>query len=178
MSRIGKLPISIPDKVKVNLTGCTLSVQGPKGALSQEINPLVSVEISGNTVVIKRSSDEKTVRALHGLYRALVQNMVVGVTQGYEKALEVIGVGYKAIMKGRDVEVSVGFSSPRLFKCPENVKVACEGTNKIRISGCDKKLVGQVAANIRKIRPPEPYKGKGIKYADEYIKRKVGKATA
>ena len=178
MSRIGKKPIDIPDKVTVEIKDSTVHVKGPLGELSQAIHPEMSVEISDNVLTVQRPSDTKYFRAQHGLVRALIYNMVVGVTAGFEKALEIVGVGYRAEMKGPYLQLSLGYSHLIFMAPPPGISIACEGQQKIKVSGSNKVLVGQVAAKIRSFRPPEPYKGKGIKYEGEYIRRKAGKTAA
>jgi large subunit ribosomal protein L6 len=178
MSRIGKKPIELPQGVEVKLDNNVLTVKGPKGQLTQELHPVVSVKIEENlvTVEVKNNTDTKQ-KALWGLFRSLVNNMVLGVTEGFEKKLEINGVGYKAALSGRKVILNVGYSHPVEFELPEGIECKVE-KNEIHISGINKQVVGEVAANIRKVRKPEPYKGKGIKYSDEIIRRKVGKAAA
>ncbi len=179
MSRIGKKPVALPQGVTLEVKGMTVTVTGPKGTLTYTHLPSVSVAMDGSEAKIDRKDDTAGARAAHGLTRALVANMVVGVSKGYEKKLEVIGVGYKVNLKGKNVELLLGFSHPILFPLPEGITVTQDEKNKnlITISGIDKQLVGQTAARIRELRPPEPYKGKGIKYTDETIRRKVGKAA-
>lgn len=178
MSRIGKQPVTIPDGVDVNVDGLTVTVKGPKGDLTRDMPEGVAMTVEDGEVVVTRDSDIQDHRARHGLVRSLVFNMVEGVTKGYEKKLEMVGVGYRAATKGSDLELQVGFSHPVLIECPEGISFNVEDQTKITVTGIDKVVVGQVAANIRKVRPPEPYKGKGIKYADERIRRKAGKAAA
>ncbi len=178
MSRIGKKPVVIAGGVKVSKSGQDVTVKGPKGELSARVHDDVGFEIRDDQIFITRKSDAKVHRALHGLWRALMQNMVTGVTAGYEKKLELVGVGYKAEMKGKKLQLALGFSHPILFAPPESIKIEAPVPTNIAISGIDKELVGQVAAKIRSFRPPEPYKGKGVKYAGEYIRRKAGKAAA
>ena len=180
MSRIGKLPISIPAGVTVTLKDNVVTVKGPKGELSQFVNPAIIVEVENGQVVLKENENElldnqKQRHAFHGLYRALINNMVVGVTAGYEKKLEVNGVGYRAAKSGKKLTLSLGYSHPVEMEDPEGIDSVVEGQNIIIIKGIDKEKVGQYAAEIRDKRRPEPYKGKGIKYADETIRRKVGK---
>lgn len=181
MSRLAKKPLILPDGVVCEVTDNEIIVKGPKGELKMPVNPLVKVEVKDKEVSFKVSDPEDQEQKSHwGLVASLVKNMVVGVTEGYEKKLEINGVGYKAQLKGSDLELNVGYSHPVIFKKPEGVDISVE-KNIITISGIDKQLVGQVAAKIRSIRKPEPYKGKGIKYVDEVIRRKagkVGKATA
>lgn len=178
MSRVGKLPIPIPDGVKVDLAGGRMKVTGPKGTLEQAIHPEMSVAVEDNQIVVTRPSDRPEHRSLHGLTRALLYNLVVGVTQGYERVLQIEGVGYRASMQGKSLNLAVGHSHPVVVEPPEGVTFQVEGTQTIKVSGIDKQLVGQVAANVRAWRRPEPYKGKGIRYAGEHIRRKVGKAGA
>ncbi|MFH0920321.1 MAG: 50S ribosomal protein L6 [Fibrobacterota bacterium] len=178
MSRIGKMPVEIPPKVKVALNGRTVMVEGPKGKLSQEIRPEISVAITDKAVSFSRGSEAKNVMALHGLYRALVHNMVVGVSQGFEKTLDIQGVGYKALMKGKDLELALGYSHPIVVKAPAGITFACEGQTRIKVSGPDKTLVGQIANNLRMLKPPEPYKGKGVRYLNEQVRKKAGKTNA
>lgn len=178
MSRVGRKPIPILAGVKVQKTDHTVKVAGPKGELSSEVHPKIGVEVKDNTIVVTRSSDSKEQRALHGLWRALLQNMVKGVTEGYSKKLELVGVGYRAELKGKKLQLQLGFSHPILFAPPEGIKIEAPTQTNITISGIDKQLVGQVAAKIRSFRPPEPYKGKGVKYENEYVRRKAGKAAA
>ena len=175
MSRIGKMPVQIPQGVKVLMNGEVLSVEGPKGKLSQTIHPDVEIKIENNTGIVSRKNDFKKTRAMHGLYRKLLDNMVVGVTKGYQKALIINGVGYRAEVQGKKLVLSLGFSNAVEYPIPEGLKIECESQSKVVVSGINKEKVGQVAAEIRSIRPPEPYKGKGIKYETETIRRKVGK---
>jgi large subunit ribosomal protein L6 len=175
MSRIGKLPIPVPSSVDVKIDGQQISVKGPKGTLAHTIAEPITVEQEDGTLQIKRPDDERRSRALHGLTRSLVANLVVGVTDGYEKKLEIHGVGYRVLMKGSDLEFSLGFSHPVKVTPPEGITFAVEGPTKFSVQGIDKQRVGEVAANIRKLRKPDPYKGKGVRYAGEKIRRKVGK---
>ena len=176
VSRIGKAPITIPAGVKVNVSGLTVSVEGPKGKLSQDIAEGIIVKVDGSQLVLECADGSIALRQKHGLYRTLIANMIEGVTNGFVKNLEIIGVGYKVAMKGKDLDLSMGFSHPVIFKAPEGIEFAVDGNTKISVKGIDKQLVGQVAANIRKIRKPEPYKGKGIRYAGEYVAMKAGKS--
>ncbi len=178
MSRVGRKPIPITDGVKVTRTAQEVSVKGPKGELSARVHDDIGFEIKDGQIYIMRKSESKEVRSLHGLWRALMQNMITGVTQGYQKKLELVGVGYKAEMKGNKLQLSVGYSHPILFSPPDSIKIETPTPTSITVSGIDKQLVGQVAAKIRSFRPPEPYKGKGIKYEGEHIRRKAGKAAA
>ena len=180
MSRIGKLPISIPAGVTVTLKDDVVTVKGPKGEMSQYVNPAINVSIEDGHVVLTENENEmldnpKKKHAFHGLYRSLVHNMVVGVSEGYQKVLEINGVGYRAAKSGNKLTLSLGYSHPVEMIDPEGVETVLEGQNKITVKGIDKEKVGQYAAEIRDKRRPEPYKGKGIKYADEVIRRKVGK---
>ncbi len=176
MSRIGKVPVNIPDGVKVAIDGQTVSVTGPKGSLSIELKPEIEAVVDGSTVVVKKKGESRAARELYGLSRTLIANMVDGVSKGFEKKLEIIGVGYRAAVQGKVLNLSLGFSHPVLYDLPEGISVNVENQTQVTISGIDKQLVGQVAAEIRAFRKPEPYKGKGVKYADEVIKRKAGKA--
>jgi large subunit ribosomal protein L6 len=177
MSRIGRLPITIPSGVDVTLQGQDVTVKGPKGTLQfTAADPVEVVRDDAGAIVVNRRDDGRDARALHGLTRTLVANMVTGVTEGYEKKLEIVGVGYRVQPKGKDLEFSVGYSHTVVVTPPEGISFAVEGPTKFSVQGIDKQQVGQVAANIRKIRKPEPYKGKGIRYADERVRRKVGKA--
>ena len=178
MSRIGRKPIEIPKTVTVAVKDGTVVVKGPKGELSEKIHSMVSVEVTGNEVIVTRNGETKSEVALHGLTRALIQNMINGVTSGFSKKLEIVGVGYRAELKGKNLQLLLGYSHPIIFNPPADVKVELPAPTAITISGIDKQLVGMVAAKIRSLRPPEPYKGKGIKYEGEYIRRKAGKAAA
>ncbi len=178
MSRIGKMPIAIPSGVDVQIDGSTVTVKGPKGELSQEISELMKVEIEDGVLTVSRPNDEKEARSLHGLTRTLINNMVVGVTEGYSKKLELVGVGYRAALKGSDLEIALGYSHPVVVKAVEGITFECPSQTEIVVKGIDKQKVGQVTADIRRWRPPEPYKGKGIRYEGEHIRRKLGKAAA
>lgn len=177
MSRIGKLPVEIPSGVTITVDGGVVKVAGPKGSLEAAKLPEVNVAIEGNTLTVTRKSDEKLSRAQHGLMRALINNMVVGVTKGFEKKLEVNGVGFKVALQGNKLVLNLGFSHPIEYTAPEGITLAVDKMN-ISVQGIDKQQVGQVAADIRKFKKPEPYKGKGIKYEGEYIIRKAGKTGA
>ena len=177
MSRIGKKPVEIKKGVTVEIKDGIIKVKGPKGELTQPYDQRIKITIENNQVILSRDSDEKEVRALHGLYRALIQNMIVGVTEGYTKKLEIVGVGYRAEWKGRGLQLALGYSHPIFFIPPKDVKVEVPAPTNIVVSGIDKQLVGQIAAKIRSFRPPEPYKGKGIKYEGEQIIRKAGKTA-
>lgn len=177
MSRIGLKPIVIPAGVELSVDDDnTVTVKGPKGTLTQSVNKDIKVDVEGSEVKFSRPSDDKAHRALHGLSRALVANMVKGVTEGFTKKLEVNGVGYRVQVQGNKLNMNLGFSHPVIMEAPEGIKIECPSQSSIVISGADKQLVGQFAAQVREKRPPEPYKGKGIKYEDEHIRRKEGKA--
>ena len=176
MSRIGKLPIPVPSGVDVTIDGQQIIVKGPKGTLSHTVaEPIMVERVEDGTLAVKRPNDERQNRALHGLTRSLVNNLVVGVTDGYEKKLEIYGVGYRVLLKGSDLEFSLGFSHPVKVSPPEGITFAVETATRFSVQGIDKQRVGEVAANIRKLRKPDPYKGKGVRYAGEKIRRKVGK---
>lgn len=177
MSRIGKKPVVIPAGVEVKVDGNHISVKGPKGTLSLDYNPEISVKVEGAEVIVSRPSDDKLHRSLHGLTRTLVSNMVTGVTEGYSKTLEVNGVGYRAQKQGNNLVMNLGYSHQVIIPEVEGIKIEVPSANQVVISGADKQLVGQFAAEVRAKRPPEPYKGKGIKYSDEHIRRKEGKAA-
>ncbi len=176
MSRIGRQPVAIPAGVEVKVDGSTVTVKGPKGTLTKTVHSNMKVELDGATVVVTRPNDSNLNKSLHGLTRTLIANMVEGVEKGYSKELEVNGVGYRAAKQGKDLVLNIGFSHQVIMPEPEGITVEVPGPNKIVISGADKQKVGQFAAEVREKRPPEPYKGKGIKYADEHIRRKEGKA--
>jgi large subunit ribosomal protein L6 len=176
MSRIGKKPIDIPDNVTVDISGNTVTVKGPLGSDSLELIEGISVNSEEKTLHVLASNDEKQTTAYQGLFRSLLNNMVVGTSTGFEKDLEIIGVGYRATQQGADIQFQLGYSHPILFKAPEGIKLEVLDATKVKVKGSNKQQVGQVAANIRKLRPPEPYKGKGIRYKDEYVRRKAGKA--
>jgi len=178
MSKVGKLPVKIPSGVKVDLADDKIGVTGPKGSLSMPIRNEISVQVEDDSIVVNRSTDLKPHRSLHGLTRALIQNMITGVTEGYKIELEMVGVGYNAQVKGKVLELALGFSHPIVVRPPDGVSTeVIPKENKIIITGIDKQLVGQTAAKIRSFRPPEPYKGKGVKYVGEQIRRKAGKAA-
>ena len=177
MSRIGRAPVAIPSSVKVHHANARVEVQGPKGTLTLAVPSDLSVSVQEGKVTVQRANDEKAIKALHGLYRAMIANMVKGVTEGFSKELEVIGVGYRAQVQGKTLEVQVGFSHPVEMAIPEGITIETPKPTSILVKGFDKQLVGQIASNIRRIAPPEPYKGKGIKYAGEVIRRKAGKAA-
>ncbi|MTI60564.1 MAG: 50S ribosomal protein L6 [Firmicutes bacterium] len=175
MSRIGRLPIDIPEGVTLKQDENKLTVKGPKGELSKEFSPLMTINITDDQVIVERSSDNREDRSLHGLTRSLIESMITGVTEGFEKKLEMVGVGYNAKLKGKDLELEVGYSHPVIIKTEGQIEFEVEKNTNITVKGIDKQLVGEMAAKIRSVREPEPYKGKGIKYVDEHIRRKVGK---
>ena len=175
MSRIGKKPIEIPDGVDVDVTPSQVTVKGPKGELKQQIVPDMKVSLDNGTVTVERPTDRGEHRALHGLTRSLIANMVEGVTDGYERRLEIQGVGYRAQLKGKALEMSLGYSHPVTVQAPEGIEFEVPQPTEVVVRGIDKQLVGEMAARIRKSRPPEPYKGKGVRYAGEHVTRKVGK---
>ncbi len=176
MSRIGKAPIALPEKVEVAVDGETVTVKGPKGELTRTFTDRVGFEVEDGVVTVTRANEQRQTRALHGLSRALLNNMVQGVHEGYRKELSIVGVGYRASMSGSQLELLVGFSHPVLIDPVDGITIEVPEPTKIIVSGIDKEKVGQVAANIRAVKPPEPYKGKGIRYVDEYVRRKAGKA--
>ena len=176
MSRIGKNPVPVPSGVTVDIDGQTVTVKGPKGSLTHVVAEPITVEQTDGVIEVKRPNDERRSKSLHGLSRTLIANMVTGVTEGYSKTLEISGTGYRVVPKGQGLEFSLGFSHPVQVDAPEGISFQVEGPTKFTVSGTDKQLVGEVAANIRKLRKPDPYKAKGIRYAGEHIRRKVGKA--
>ena len=178
MSRIGKKPVPVPDAVKVAIDGRTVSVEGPKGKLQLDLPDHTEASLEDSQVVVTRENDEKRAKAMHGLARSLINNMVVGVSEGYKKDLIIEGVGYKAQMKGQDIVLSLGFSHDIVYPIPDGIQVDVQGGTAVSIEGIDKQLVGQVAARIRDYSPAEPYKGKGVRYRNEQIRRKEGKAVA
>jgi large subunit ribosomal protein L6 len=175
LSRLGKIAVAVPHGVQVKIDGRQVEVKGSKGALSRQLPPEIKAEVKEGKVHFAPAMDGEKVSALWGLYRVLVANMITGVSQGYRKELEIVGVGYKAEMKGKDLQISVGYAKPVLVKAARGITYSVDNQTKITIEGCDKELVGQSAADLRKIKPPEPYKGKGIMYAGERIRRKAGK---
>jgi large subunit ribosomal protein L6 len=177
VSRIGKQPIPVPSGVEVKIDGSTLTVKGPKGELTQTFSDVLSISLEDGEILVARPDDSRTARSLHGLTRTLVANMVTGVSQGFSKSLEIVGVGYRAAMKGKDIELQLGFSHPVLVTAEPGITFEVPAPNRITVSGIDKQRVGQVAADIRKWRKPEPYKGKGVRYEGEYVRRKLGKAA-
>jgi large subunit ribosomal protein L6 len=177
MSRIGKLPIGVPAGVNVSLNASEVHVKGPKGELRQPIlSDLVEVRLDGGAVRVERKGDAKEHRSMHGLTRTLIANMIEGVSKGFRKSLEIQGVGFRAAKSGEKLNVSLGFSHPVVYTPPKGIAISVEGQNRIHVEGIDKQAVGQVAAEIRSLRPPEPYKGKGIRYEGEYVRKKLGKA--
>ena len=176
MSRIGKQPVAAPAGVDVSIDGQHVTVKGPKGTLEHTVAEPIAVKLEDGAVSVTRPDDERTSRSLHGLTRTLIDNMVVGVTQGYSKAMEIVGTGYRVVAKGGDLEFSLGYSHTILVKAPEGITFTVESPTRFSVNGIDKQQVGELAANIRKLRKPEPYKGKGVRYADEVVRRKAGKA--
>ena len=176
MSRIGKAPITVPSGVDVSIAGRTVTVKGPKGTLARDIPGEIVVRKEDTTIFVERPNDERQNRALHGLSRTLVSNMVVGVTEGFTKELEIVGVGYRAEAQGANLRLALGFSHPVKVTAPEGITFTVETPTKLHVSGIDKQQVGEVSANLRKLRKPDPYKAKGIRYSDEVIRRKAGKA--
>lgn len=176
MSRIGKQPVAVPAGVDVSVDGQHVTVKGPKGTLEHTVAEPIAVKLEDGAVSVTRPDDERTSRSLHGLTRTLIDNMVVGVTQGYSKAMEIVGTGYRVVAKGGDLEFSLGYSHTILVKAPEGITFTVESPTRFSVNGIDKQQVGELAANIRKLRKPEPYKGKGVRYADEVVRRKAGKA--
>ena len=176
MSRIGRLPITVPAGVEVKVNGSEVSVKGAKGELSHTVPSPIEVSLEDGTLTVSRPNDERVSRSLHGLTRTLISNMIVGVTEGYKKNLEIVGTGYRVAAKGSDLEFALGFSHPVSVKAPEGIVLTVDSPTKLSVSGINKQQVGEVAANIRKLRKPDPYKGKGVRYAGEIIRRKVGKA--
>ena len=176
MSRIGKIPVKVPQGVKVSFEGGIITVEGPKGKLTQKYHPVISFENSGDEISVSRANEEKQTKAFHGLYRNLLNNMVTGVTAGFSKTLLITGVGFKAEVQGKLLLMSLGYSNDIFIGIPDGLNVASDTPVKITISGIDKQQVGEFAAQIRKLRKPEPYKGKGIRYENEYVRRKVGKS--
>lgn len=178
MSRIGKMPITVPAGVTVTIENNFMTVKGPKGELSRQINKNMKLTLDNGVLTVERPSDEKEDRAMHGLSRTLINNMIIGVTQGFSKTLEINGVGYRAAKQGQNINFTLGFSHPVVKEPPAGITFEVPAPNKIVVSGADKEVVGAVAAEIRTLRPPEPYKGKGIRYEGEFVRRKIGKAGA
>ena len=177
MSRIGKQPIPVPSGVEIKIDGSTVHVKGPKGELTQTFSDVLAIELEDGNIIVTRPDESRTARSLHGLTRTLISNMVVGVSAGFSKNLEIVGVGYRAALKGKDIELQLGFSHPVLMVAEPGITFEVPAPTKITVSGIDKQRVGQVAADIRKWRKPEPYKGKGIRYEGEKVRRKLGKAA-
>lgn len=175
MSRIGKYAVPVPAGVDINIDGLAVTVKGPKGTLNLNVKQPITVAKGDDGIAVSRPDDERVSKALHGLTRTLISNMVTGVTEGYEKKLEIVGTGYRVVLKGTDLEFALGFSHPVIVSAPDGITFAVEGPTKFSVAGIDKQQVGEVAANIRKIRKPEPYKGKGVRYAGEQVRRKAGK---
>ncbi|MFW6113812.1 MAG: 50S ribosomal protein L6 [Actinomycetota bacterium] len=177
MSRIGKLPIPVPEGTEAKVKDGEVTVKGPKGELARSFHPEMIVEMEEGAIVVRRPSEAKKHKSLHGLTRSLIANMVVGVSEGFEKNLEIQGVGYRAVAKGKDLELTLGFSRPVIVEAPEGIEFELVTPTKIRIRGIDKQQVGEIAAKIRSLRKPDPYKGKGVRYAGEYVRRKAGKTA-
>ncbi len=177
MSRIGVIPIVIPSGVKADIKGDKVNIEGPKGKLNMSLPPFVSAKVDGDSIVVSREDDSNKAKAMHGLGRSLLNNMVIGVSEGYEKKLTIIGVGYKAAVSGSKIELNLGYSNPIKYDIPKGIEVKVEANTNITVRGIDKQSVGEVAATIRKFRKPEPYKGKGIRYADEHVIIKEGKTV-
>lgn len=178
MSRVGRQPIPLPDGVTAKVDGARVTVKGPKGEMSGSFDPELTIELAEGELRVTRPTDQARHRSRHGLTRSLIANMVQGVTEGFERSLEIHGVGYRVQQKGKNIELSVGFSNNVLFEAPEDIDLVVESPTLLHVRGVDKQQVGEVAARIRKVRPPEPYKGKGIRYRDEHVRRKAGKAAA
>jgi large subunit ribosomal protein L6 len=176
MSRIGKMPIPVPAGVEVKIDGSNVAVKGPKGQLELVVSAPIKVVLEDSSVVVTRPDDERLSRSLHGLTRTLISNQIIGVTDGYTKSLDIVGTGYRVTAKGSDIEFALGYSHPILVKAPAGITFTVEGNNKVVVSGIDKQAVGEVAANLRKLRKPEPYKGKGVRYTGENVRRKAGKS--
>lgn len=177
MSRIGKQPVTMPEGVEAQVDGQRVTVNGPRGEITDKFHPDMDIRVEDGEILVERPTNRPRHRSLHGLTRSLIANMVEGVTEGYEKSLEIQGVGYRAVKKGQDVEFTLGFSHPVLYEVPEGIEIEVESTTLLHVRGVDKQLVGEVAAEIRDIRPPEPYKGKGVRYVGEEVRRKAGKAA-
>ena len=177
MSRIGKMPITVPAGVTVTIDGSTVTAKGPKGELTRTFRPIITIQQDGDVITVTRPDDSREAKAQHGLVRTLVANMIEGVNTGFSKKLQLIGVGYRAAVKGKNLEMQLGYSHPVVVECPEGITFECPQPTEIIVSGPNKEQVGQIAADIRKWRKPEPYKGKGIRYEGEYVRRKLGKAA-
>lgn len=178
MSRIGRQPIVIPEKVNVAITDGNVSVKGPGGQLARSVHPLVVVTVDGKAILVQRKDESRLARSVHGLTRTLIANMVEGVTTGFKRELDIIGVGYRAELKGKDLQLALGYSHPILFPIPEGIKIQVEKQTHLVVGGADKERVGETAARLRRLRLPEPYNGKGVRYSNEVIKKKVGKSAA
>jgi large subunit ribosomal protein L6 len=178
MSRIGKLPVAVPDKVKVTVNGAEVAVEGPKGKLSKTFDSAVSIKVEDGNVVVAPKNETRHANAMYGTARSIINGMVAGVQQPYSKKLEIEGVGFKATLKGQDLDLALGYSHPILYKIPAGITVTVDGGTKLTVEGCDKHMVGQVAADIKGFKPVEPYKGKGVRIVGEYVRRKEGKKTA
>lgn len=178
MSRVGKMPVAVPDAVQVTVDRGSVRVKGPKGEISGVFDADMTIELAEGEIRVSRPTESARHRSLHGLTRSLIANMVTGVSRGFERSLEIHGVGYRAMQRGKNIELAVGYSHPVLFEAPTGIELAVEGTTVVHVRGIDKQLVGETAARIRQVRPPEPYKGKGIRYRGEQVRRKAGKATA
>jgi large subunit ribosomal protein L6 len=176
MSRIGKMPIAIPAGVEIKVEGQLVTVKGPKGTLTHNVPAPITVVVEDNNILVTRPDDERNSRSLHGLTRTLIANIIEGVTKGFAKSLEIVGTGYRVTAKGSSIEFALGYSHPILVDPPQGISFQVEGNNKVTVVGIDKQAVGEVAANLRKLRKPEPYKGKGVRYAGEVVRRKAGKA--
>lgn len=176
MSRIGKLPVTVPSGVDVAIDGQVVTVKGPKGTLTHTVAEPINVKFEDGLITVTRPNDDRLARSLHGLTRTLINNMVIGVTEGYSKAMEIVGTGYRVVAKGSDLEFSLGYSHTILVEAPEGITFQVDSPTKFSVNGINKQQVGELAANIRKLRKPEPYKGKGVRYADEIVRRKAGKA--
>lgn len=177
MSRIGNAPVPVPTGVAVSVDGTKVVVKGARGRLEQVFSDRISISLADGSVVVTRLDEERATRALHGLTRALIANMVVGVSEGYQKDLQLIGTGYRASLKGKGIELLLGFSHPVQIEAPDGIEFEVPEPTRVTVRGIDKQLVGQIAADLRRVRPPEPYKGKGVRYVDEYVRRKAGKAA-
>ncbi|RME69788.1 MAG: 50S ribosomal protein L6 [Verrucomicrobia bacterium] len=178
MSRIGKLPVPVPEKVKVSIEKTTISVEGPKGKLSRTFPPVVKIESDDEGIKVSPVDTSRFARAMHGTARSIINGMVIGVTEGFSRELEIHGVGFRAALKGQVLDLALGYSHPIAYPIPEGIKVTVTDQTKVKVEGCDKQLVGKVAAEIRAFYPPEPYKGKGVRYTDERVRRKEGKTVA
>lgn len=178
MSRVGKKPIPIPEGVKVNISDSEIHVKGPLGELTRQVPNSIGMELANGFIVLKRSSDERQIKSLHGLYRSLIANMVKGVKEGFERKLEIVGIGYRAQVQGKTLNLSLGYSQPIFFPVPDGIQIDVDKQILLTVKGIDKELVGEIAAKIRALRSPDSYKGKGVRYVDEYVRKKAGKAGA